>query len=325
MYRWIGLFFLVIAFSCVSQGHRERAQACQKWVAATDKIRVLSTTRMIEDLVQQIGQEQVASLALITGELDPHSYQLVKGDQERMNTADLIFYNGLNLEHGPSLQYALQEAPHSYAVSENIVRQRPSLIIVHEGQVDPHIWMDISLWKEAVSEIVQALSSFDPENSQVYSQRGKRVKAHLQQAHEQVRASLQQIPDRKRYLVTSHDAFHYFARAYLATEQEREGLGWQERVAAPEGLAPESQLSSQDIRDIITYVSDKGLSVIFPESNVSQHSLKKIKEAAKEEGIDLVIAKELLYGDAMGPEGMSYIEMIQHNGDVIGKHLNGEA
>lgn len=312
---------LLLLWGCQSEQHRIRSAAWQEWADPNGRLKVLSTTRMIQDIVREVGGEQILPLALITGQLDPHSYQLVKGDDERLALADVIFYNGLGLEHGPSLRYALESSGKAVPLGETVRQKFPERMIFHEGQIDPHIWMDVSLWREIVPEIVQVLSVADPSHASVYAERGERLKEKLSALHASLRHQMQTLPREKRFLVTSHDAFNYFARAYLATDEEQAGAGWRRRFAAPEGLAPESQLSPQDIREIIDYVSDRNISVIFPESNVSQQSLKKIVEAGREEGLDVVIASHPLFGDAMGGEGATYFTMLQQNVQTLQEYL----
>ncbi len=190
---------------------------------------------MIHDLVQEIGGDYIDSVPLIRGELDPHSYELVKGDDEKFLRADLIFYNGLGLEHGLSLRKHLQDNPKAIAVTRTILKEDPSLILISEGQYDPHVWMDIALWMKIIDPIVEACSLKDPQHAAEYRKRGEVLHEKMRVADERAFQMLQAIPQEKRYLVTSHDAFNYFTRHYLAVPGE---LNWQTRCEAPEGLAP---------------------------------------------------------------------------------------
>lgn len=279
---------------------------------------------MIHDLVQQIGGGYVDGLALIEGELDPHSYQLVKGDDEKLSFAQIIFSNGLQLEHGPSLSLYLSHSSKAVLLGDLLYSQDPSLIIHVNGQRDPHFWMDISLWTKTVPFIVAALSGQDPSHAEIYERNGQKLQKEMFQAHREVREIMQQVPDDKRYLVTSHDAFNYFTRAYLAEEKEQRTGEWQKRFAAPEGLAPESQLSVTDIKAIIDHLERYHIHLLFPESNVSRDSIKKIVQASQEQGLDVVIACCPLYGDAMGPsgsEGDTYLKMIRYDAETLAKHM----
>ena len=295
-----------------------------QWMQSSGKIKVLSTTAMIDDVVRQVGGEYVDGITLIKGELDPHSYQLVKGDDEKLMYADIIFYNGLSLEHGPSLQKALEENPKAVGLGNKIQAQNPELILSYKGQIDPHIWMDVSMWARTVPYIVETLSQKEPAHAEVFQRNGEILLQKMKELHQVIRDEMHNIPASQRFLVSSHDAFNYFTRAYLAEESELKDHTWQKRFAAPEGLAPESQLSTADIQAIIDFVQLHDIHMLFPESNVSKDSIRKIVAAGKDKGIYLKIADEFLYADAIGApgsDGDSYLKMIDHNGRVIAKFL----
>lgn len=310
-------------------GQNERQGEVRRWMEPNGKIKVLSTTAMVNDLAKEVGGDLVDAHVLIIGELNPHSYQLVKGDDEKFNAADIIFFNGLNLEHGPSLKKTLYEKKNAYGLGDLIQIDHPSRILNVKNEVDPHIWMDVSLFSEAIPYIVKAYQEKDPKNGSVYEERGRLLKERLSQTHAEVKKNLAQVKPEKRYLVTSHDAFNYFARAYLADDSEQGGLSWQIRFQAPEGLAPDSQLSAIDIKAIIDHMMKHQIHVLFPESNVSQDSIRKIVDAGRERGMKLHIARCPLYADAMGPPGSSgdtYEKMMVYNAKTIAKHLQaGEA
>jgi manganese/zinc/iron transport system substrate-binding protein len=312
---------------CSSDQHQKRQAHFQRWMQDNSKVKVLSTTEMINDLVKQIGGEHIDTLTLIQGELDPHSYQLVKGDDEKLAFAQLIFYNGLGLEHGPSLHHYLIQNPKAVSLGDQIDRQNPGLIVNVNGQKDPHIWMDISLWSRAIPFIVASLSAKDPLHAPDFKANSKKLHAEMTNVHQQVKKTMHQVPSHKRYLVTSHDAFNYFARAYLAEEGEVESGNWEKRFVAPEGLAPESQLSATDIKAIIDHLKNYHIHLLFPESNVSRDSIRKIVQAGKEQGLNVGIACCALYGDAMGQpgsEGDSYLKMILYNARTLSGHMDAQ-
>lgn len=317
------MWLALLCIGCGAQGssHLQKRTA---WMQPNGKLKVLSTIAMIDDIVKGVGGEYVDSYTLIQGDLDPHSYQLVKGDDETLFFADIVFYNGLGLEHGPSLQAFLQNSQKSIALGDEIRESDPELILQHQTQLDPHIWMDVSLWAKTVPFIVEALSRKDPEHAAEYQRNGKQLFDSLMLLHAHIKAELQAIPESQRFLVSSHDAFHYFARSYLATPEEISLGSWAKRVAAPEGLAPESQLSVTDIQMIISHLQKHDIHIIFPESNVSKDSIRKILQASSEIGLQLKIACVSLYADAMGPPGSggeTYVEMILHNAKTIAFYL----
>jgi manganese/zinc/iron transport system substrate-binding protein len=240
----------------------------------------------------------------------------VKGDDEKFSRADLVFYNGLGLEHGASLSSLLRANPKAMAVGERIAETVPSKILKRGEVVDPHVWMDISLWKEGVSPIAEKLAAIDPEGAGEYRARASRLALRMERAHLELKEKLRTVPSEKRYLMTSHDAFRYFTKTYLAEEGESD---WQDRFAAPEGLAPDGQLNPVDIRRMIEFLGRKRISVIFPESNVSRDSIRKIASAGSEMGLQVRVCSEPLYGDSAS--GHTYLEMMSSNGDVIARHL----
>lgn len=298
----------------------------KNWMQEDGKIKVLATTGMIADLAKAVGGDEADVIVLIKGDLDPHSYQLVKGDDEKLVRADILFANGLGLEHGPSLQRHLESNPKARFLGSLLVKEYPELILKVKGQTDPHIWMDLSLFAKTLPVIVQAYSEKRPDKAADFASRGKEMEIALLKAHEDAKKAIHSVPENKRYLITSHDAFNYFARAYLSEPGEVESGAWQKRFAAPEGLSPDSQLSQKDITDILVHVKKYNIEVIFPESNVSADSLKKIRDAAREMGMKISLGNPYLYGDAMGPpgsDGETLPKMVVHNAKTIAEDLTG--
>jgi len=322
MSRYFAWLFLVLVLAACSGADRQAE--FRQWIQDDGKVKVLSTTAMINDLVKEIGGDRIDVLTLIQGELDPHSYQLVKGDDEKLKFAQVIFYSGLGLEHGPSLQYHLLNNDKAFSMGDYIEQNEPQAIIYVNEQKDPHIWMDIHLWSKTVPLIVDVLSKRDPSHAAEFKANGDRLLKEMEKTDGHVKKIMHQVPPNKRFLVTSHDAFNYFTRAYLSEEGEVQSGEWQKRFAAPEGLAPESQLSATDIRTIIDYLKRYNITKIFPESNVSRDSIRKIVQAGKEQGLDVKIACCALYGDAMGKpgsEGDTYLKMIIYNAKTLANHM----
>jgi manganese/zinc/iron transport system substrate-binding protein len=303
LWKKVCFLFLVISFfGCSNKG-----DGLRRWMEKEDGIRVLSTTAQIGDLVHRIGGTRVNGWVLIEGNLDPHSYELVKGDDEKLSRAQLIFYNGLGLEHGAGLAATLRETNQAVALGERIAQLAPEKILKRGPVVDPHLWMDISLWMKGIDPIVEHLSRIDPEGKAEYEARGEECRQEMEEAHAAVLEILSQIPEEKRYLVTSHDAFQYFARSYLKGS------------AAPEGLAPDGQLNPTDIKRIIGFLQEHQIEVLFPESNLNQDVIRKIASVGLELHLQVTICEEPLYGDAMG--GLSYLEMMKKNAETIARNL----
>lgn len=327
------IFYLILCVlgvclvSCCSKPSLPKKNLLTEWMEPSEKIKVLSTTAIIEDLVKEIGGERVLSMPLIKGELDPHSYELVKGDMEKLSSADLIFYNGLELEHGASLKHQLEKSSRSYSLGENLVSLKKSEnLIFYQGQVDPHIWMDLSLFSFSIDFIKEKLCQLSPEYEDEFETRALNLKKEFEALDKKIIKMMQEIPQDQRYLVTAHDSFFYFTKRYLATEQEREKESWMERVIAPEGLAPDGQISSKDIKKIVDFSKNHRVKVFFKESNVSADALNKVVLVLKEQDIVSRLAFESLYADALGDKNSkanSYLKMMESNARVIFENLMG--
>jgi manganese/zinc/iron transport system substrate-binding protein len=308
------LLCLLLLLSCF--GCQNPSSKLEEWMRPSGKVKVLSTTAIIDDVVGQVGGDRIDHLALIEGAMDPHSYEIVKGDAEKLSNAQIIFCNGLGLEHGASLRHQLKMHPKAIPLGDKIRQQNPDAILFDRGQVDPHIWLDASLWAETIDPIVQALSEADPQNTDYYQANGKKVRDSLLALDQSLSQKLQKIAPDKRYLVTSHDAFNYFTRRYLDTSGD-----WKNRFCAPEGLAPDGQLSCHDIQKVIDHLAEFRICVIFPEANISQDSIKKILSVCKEKGMSVVLSSRFLYSDTL-PENKSdstatYQTMMEHNAHAL--------
>lgn len=286
------------------------------------KLKVLCTTAQVGGLVATVGGADIATLVLIQGDLDPHSYQLVKGDDEKLDRAELVFASGLGLEHGPSLQQFLLSQEKVQRLGDLVRDRKSSQLIRVDGQLDPHIWLDVSIWKETVPFISQSLCKALPAQAVQIQQRAQELEKRLSSLDHDLVKAFDAVPKEKRYLVTSHDAFQYFTRRYLATAEERVSGAWRERLCAPEGLAPEGQLGLVDIQRVLRFCQQHDVQVLFPESNVNVSPLKKVVESGRQRGYPLRLASEPLYGDTMGEDGMCSLEhayetMMRHNQRAI--------
>ncbi len=271
---------------------------------------------MVADLVERIGGDRIVSITLIEGGIDPHSYELVKGDDEKITYAQLVFHNGLGLEHGASLNHSLANHPRAFGLGDLLRKNDPSLIIMHEGEVDPHIWLDVSIWAQTARIIVKELSNIDPEGAPLYDANGIDLQNELIALDARINDAIKRFPPEKRYLVTAHEAFHYFARRYLnVTKEESE-----DRFRAPEGIAPDGQISCRDIQLIVNYIIQHEIRKIFPEADVGRDSLNKVISVCKEKGVPLSLSQEVLYSDTLGVPGSSldsYQKIMEHNAAVI--------
>lgn len=310
------IFVLLILTVCVlfacSSGNTPK-QDLKAWMNSKGRLRVLSTTAMINDLVKEVGGKHVTAISLIVGDIDPHSYELVKGDDEKIKVADLIFSNGLGLEHGASVRYHLNHLEKAIPLGDRIFEEHEERFVTVDGQIDPHIWMDMGLFSEVIDPIMSTLAEKDPKHRDYFLERGTLLKKTLKAKDLELRQKMENIHPEQRFLVTSHDAFHYFTKRYLALNENDD---WEKRVNAPEGLAPDGQMSVFDIKEVSDFLCDHQIGIVFPESNVSGDSLRKIVTVCNQRGLKVEVAKTPLFGDTMA-EVESYVEMMEHNVNTL--------
>nr|WP_096152850.1 MULTISPECIES: zinc ABC transporter substrate-binding protein [Bacillus] len=270
----------------------------------TGTILVTTTIAQIADVVENIGGEKVTVESLMGPGIDPHLYRASQGDIRKLNDADIIFYNGLRLEGrmGEVLGQMSKDKP-VIAVAETI----PTNLLLEdeeeEGEPDPHIWFDISLWIYAVDAVTTSLIELDKENASFYENNASQYKAELEKLHDFAIEQIATIPKESRVLVTAHDAFQYFGKAY-----DIEVMGLQ-------GLSTDSEYGLRDVQELIDVITSRNIKAVFVESSISDDSITAVVEGAKRRGHDVVIGGEL-YSDAMGEAGTkegTYKGMFEHN------------
>ena len=312
--------FVLVAAFCLIFSCAKAPQA--SFNSENGKLKVLATTAMIDDLIAEIAGDAIDHVSLILGDLDPHSYEIVKGDDDKILRADVIFSNGLGLEHGASVREHLRKHPCVVSLGDFLIQEDRHPFLTIDGQLDPHFWMDVELFSRTIRPIITTLSEKDPIHASLFEKRGANLHKKMIEKDRIFWEKMQHIPEEKRYLVSSHDAFYYFAKKYLASPGETD---WKKRFMAPQGLAPDGQMSVVDIQKVSDFLCLNEISVVFPETNISQDALKKIVSICREKGLFVKIAKTPLYGDTMGVKGTgadTYLDMIEHNVDVLVEELS---
>lgn len=276
------------------------------------KIRIVTTTGMIQDAVVHIVGDHAEVVALMGPGVDPHLYKATHGDLERLTEADIIFYNGLHLEGkmGEVFEKLARLKP-VIAVADEIPEGRLRKVPGFQGSYDPHIWFDVSLWKEAVSAVSSFMQQYDSVNGNEYRSRSEAYLLRLDSLHQSVKESIREIPEIQRVLITAHDAFGYFGDAY--------GI----EVRGLQGISTLSEFGLRDVTDLVNYIISRKVKAIFVETSVSQRSIEAVVEGCQKRGWDVRIGGSL-YSDAMGaagtPEG-SYIGMVHANVNTIVESL----
>ncbi|WP_422358984.1 metal ABC transporter solute-binding protein, Zn/Mn family [Reichenbachiella sp.] len=295
---YVYLLFNIIILSSCQPDNKTRS----------GKLKVVTTTGMIYDAVLNIAGDSVAAQALMGPGVDPHLYKATQGDLKKLQAADLIFYNGLHLEGkmGEVFEKLGRIKPVS-AVTENIPDSLFRASELYPGTFDPHIWFDVSLWKEAVKNVHKQLVASDVANRDYYDTNATTYLKQLDSLHKAVNESIAQIPETQRMLITAHDAFGYFGDAYSI---EVKGL---------QGISTLSEPGLKDVADLVNLIVENRIKAVFIETSVSKKAINAVVEGCKLKGHTVVIGGSL-YSDAMGPFGQfegTYIGMVHSNVETI--------
>ncbi|NBO93433.1 MAG: manganese transporter [Planctomycetia bacterium] len=264
-------------------------------------ISVVCTTGMVADLILAVGGDRVQVTTLMGEGVDPHLYKPSPGDVAKLDAASLILFNGLHLEGKMAELFSrLARRRPTFAVAEHLA---PADVLEIEGAIDPHVWFDVSLWRKTACVVRDVLVAYDPAEAKGYQERYDGYAARLDALHEWARKELSSIPPQRRVLVTAHDAFRYFGRAY--------GI----EVRGIQGISTESEAGVSEVNALVDFLTERKIKAVFVESSVSERNVKAIQEGCTARGHRLAIGGEL-FSDAMGksgtPEG-SYEGMVRHN------------
>ncbi|CAN5597490.1 zinc ABC transporter substrate-binding protein [soil metagenome] len=272
---------------------------------AGQPLKVTTTVTMVADLARQVGGDRVQVQALMGPGVDPHLYKAAASDVTKLQQADVIFYSGLLLEG--KMQDLFGTLARSkrfvYAVTEAIPIDRLLEPPEFAGHYDPHVWFDVPLWKMCVDVVVKGLSEADPSGKETYAQRGAETRTRLDELHAWALKKAGELPPERRILVTSHDAYNYFGRAY----------GFQ--VVGLQGISTVSEAGLADVAKLSDFIKQKGIKAVFVESSVPHNTIERI---SKDTGVK--IGGEI-FSDAMGAAGQmengydlgTYAGMIKHN------------
>lgn len=279
-------------------------------------INVVTTTGMIADITKNIGGDRVQVISLMGPGVDPHLYKASEGDVQRLQQADVIFYNGLHLEAqmGDVLERLNEFGIKTVAVTDKIDRALLESPPQFQGNYDPHVWFDVTLWMKAVEQVKATLVEMDPDSGSTYEANAEAYLAELEDLHQYVLDQAGSIPAEQRILITAHDAFNYFGRAY----------GFE--VRGLQGISTEAQAGTADVQALADFIVENEIPAIFVESSVPQRNVEAVQAAVQAQGFEVSIGGSL-FSDAMGSEGTpegTYLGMVRHNIDTITTALTGD-
>ncbi|MEX1119496.1 MAG: zinc ABC transporter substrate-binding protein [Terrimicrobiaceae bacterium] len=273
------------------------------------EVSAVATTAMIGDLVSRIGGDGVKVSTLMGPGVDPHLYKPTAADAAKLSKADVIFYNGLMLEGRMADLFARisRGGKKVYAVTESVEESRLLEPPGFEGHYDPHVWMDVSLWAQTIPTIVQGLSEAAPEKADTFRRNAEALQASLVALDGWCKDQVASLPETSRILVTSHDAYNYFGKAY----------GFQ--VVGLQGVSTVSEAALADMASLVDFIKSTGVKAIFVESSVNPSAINRVAADAR-----VKVGGEL-YSDAMGQPGEqkdgfdtgTYEGMIRYNMTTI--------
>ncbi len=278
------------------------------------KMRVVATTNIIGDLVRQVAGDRVELTTLMGPGVDPHLYKASEGDVQRMAAADVVLYNGLDLE-GKMTEVFAQMAQRGITTSAIAEEAVPESLRIgskeYVGNHDPHVWFDVELWARVARHVGEVLAAKDTARAKAYRTNAAAYAQRLDSLDQYVMEQARRVNPERRVLITSHDAFSYLGRAY---EVEVRGL---------QGISTTSEAGAADVQALAQYVGDRKIPAIFVETSVSPRGIQAVQEAVAAKGFQVKVGGTL-YGDALGnrgtPEG-TYVGAVRHNIDTIVRGL----
>lgn len=303
------LFAIVILAGC-SESKETVSEAGEEH--KDDKLQVVTTYSILYDIVKSIGGNQIEIHSLAPVGSNPHEFDPLPLDIQKTTDADVVFYNGLNLEAGNSwFEKLIQTAGKSgedgpvYRLSEGV---EPKYLTSegHGGEEDPHAWLDIRNGIKYAENARDALIEVDPANADTYEKNAKEYIEKLQKLHQEALESFNKIPKEKRFLVTSEGAFKYFSDAY----EFEAGYIWE--------INAENQGTPQQVKQIVDLINEKEIPVLFVETSIDPRSMEMV---STETGVPI---GGKLFTDSIGKpgeDGDSYINMMEWNIDVIFENL----
>lgn len=291
--------------------------------AASEPAEVVATTGMIGDLAERLGGECFTVHTLMGPGIDPHLYRPAARDVGRFQRAELILYNGYGLEGqlGEVLD-RLGDLTPTLAVAEAAAERarsagEPDPVIRaggDEGAPDPHLWMDVALWANAVEPVAEALGAIRPGCENAIRQQADALTDTLASLDDWIDRSVSRIPAGRRLLVTAHDAFAYYGEAY--------GID----VRGIQGVSTTAEAGVADIRETAALLVERSVPAIFIESTINPRTVDAVRSAAASAGHEVTLGGSL-YGDALGeadgPAG-DYVGMMRTNTRRIVEALGGQ-
>ena len=293
------LFLLLMVFTFIG---------CKDVADINGKIKVVTTTNILADLVSEIGGDKIALESLMGAGVDPHLYKASEGDVSKLYNADIIFYSGLHLEGKlVDIFERMERTKHTVSVGDRLPKDQLIASANFGGNYDPHVWFNIQFFKHFAHIVTEELSKEDPENAETYSSNNEIYQKKLDTLEEEVQSIIDALPKDKRILVTAHDAFNYFGNAYDF------------QVVGLQGISTATEAGVKDVQDLSNFIIANKVKAIFIESSVPRRTIEALQAAVISKKHNVEIGGSL-YSDALGNPGTAegtYIGMLKYNVNTI--------
>lgn len=293
-------FYLLLSLLLVSCGNTKEDNG---------KLKVVTTTTMITDMVQNIGGDLIEINGLMGSGVDPHLYKASEGDVTKLYNADVIFYNGLHLEGKLVDVFEKMNTQGKTTIAISDVLDKSTLIgsDYFASNYDPHIWFDMDYWTQMTHFVTKKLIENNPQNKVAFEKNSAAYLEKIAALKIEMNSVINQLPQDKRILVTAHDAFNYYGRSF----------GF--KVVGLQGLSTATEAGVKDVQRITQFIIENKIKAVFVESSVPRRTVEALQAAVKAQDHEVTIGGEL-YSDALGSAGTeegTYIGMYRHNVNTI--------
>lgn len=292
-------FLALISCKPDAKGHRE-------------KPRIVATTSILADGIRNLVGDQAEVVALMPAGVDPHLYKASVRDLDLLTNADLVIFHGLYLEG--KMTEIFEKLAHSQAlidISQGLPKERLIRSGPESHSVDPHIWFDVELWSIAMDYASEEIIEWKPEWKNNIEQNSSNYLGQLESLDLEVRTKVNELRSSNQVLVTAHDAFAYFSKAYRLP------------VKSLQGLSTLSEPGLRDLTDLIQIVEENNVKAIFAEQTISPKAIRAVVAGAAEKNREVTLAGPLFTDslDAEGTPAGTYIGMVRTNLQIIYENL----
>ncbi len=274
-----------------------------------DKIKIVTTTTMLTDLVKNIGGDRINLEGLMGAGVDPHLYKASEGDVSKLFEANIVIYNGLHLEGKLEEVFEKMQLQDKNTIVAADALEKNTLISSENfaSSYDPHIWFAINNWIKITKYISSKLIELDPKNKSTYITNTEAYLKKLTSLNKTVSAKIKELPRKSRILVTAHDAFNYFGKQH------------EFQVVGLQGLSTATEAGVQDVQKLATFIINNKIKAIFVESSVPKRTIEALQAAVEATGSTVTIGGTL-YSDALGNQNTvegTYTGMYTYNVKTI--------